>query len=299
MVISQVSVATPSLCIVAQLLNEGHIFQEWVEHYRRQGVAKFFLIDNGSTDVDQYAEYMNRKIQEGVLEVVRDTTRHRQIFHYNHYFLDKIRDFDWVAVCDFDEFIYARNGYSTIVEYLQNLPSSVGEVCMPWKMFGANGYTTLDRDYPKSDTVVNTFTKRGKYENKEAKPCVMAFRDKQVSLGKSIARTPFVSKMGLHNQELYPNAKSITSDNKLNKVPDKKFSYISEEILRNSSLHLNHYVVQSFRWFMTVKSTRGAADAARHENIRTTQYFQHYDQAFNDVEDRELSILNGQNDLDG
>ena len=67
----------------------------------------------------------------------------------------------------------------------------------------------------------------------------------------------------------------------------------------SSLLHLNHYVVQSFRWFMTVKSTRGAADAERHENSRTKQYFQHYDQAFNDVDDRELSVLNSQDGLDG
>ena len=293
--ISKGASKVPSLCVVAQLLNEGHIFQEWIEHYLRQGVEKFFLIDNGSTDVDQYAAYLDEKIRDGTLEMVIDTTRHRQIFHYNHYFLDKVRDFDWVAVCDFDEFIYARKGFSTIVEYLQTLPSSVGEVCIPWKMFGASGYTTLDREYSKTDTVVGTFVQRCDYDGDGAKPCALRLKDQTVSLGKSIARTAYLLKMGVHNHGLSHKAKSITSDNTVNKLPDKKFSRVCEEAFEKSALHLNHYVVQSFRWFMMVKSTRGAADAKRHEHIRTEEYFHSYDQMSSDMEDRELSLLNAKN----
>ena len=44
--------------------------------------------------------------------------KHNQINHYNNYFLEECKKYDWVIVCDLDEFIYSRLQFKTIKEYL-------------------------------------------------------------------------------------------------------------------------------------------------------------------------------------
>ena len=44
---------------------------------------------------------------------------------YNNYFLKEVKiNSEWVMVVDLDEFMYARNGYKTIPEYLDNIDKS-------------------------------------------------------------------------------------------------------------------------------------------------------------------------------
>jgi hypothetical protein len=77
----------------------------------------------------------------------------------------------------------------------------------------------------------------------------------------------------------------ITSDGNI--VNQSNHQLISEEILDNSALHLNHYVVQSRQWFMDIKATRGAANWRNQNNLRDETYFKNYD--FNDRSDSELA----------
>ena len=61
---------------------------------------------------------------------------------------------------------------------------------------------------------------------------------------------------------------------------------INENILSNAPLHLNHYAIQSYDWFMKIKATRG--DATVSDNVRNAKYFWDYDKVSNDIEDTEL-----------
>ena len=51
-------------------------------------------------------------------------------------------------------------------------------------------------------------------------------------------------------------------------------------------LQLNHYPIQSWEFFESVKMRRGAADVADSENARDRAYFEKYD--FREVEDTAL-----------
>ena len=53
------------LCIVAIFKNEGHALHEWIEHYLKEGVDKFFLVDNDSNDGYDIQEY----IKNGFIEL--------------------------------------------------------------------------------------------------------------------------------------------------------------------------------------------------------------------------------------
>ena len=38
------------ISVIAMFKNESMIIKDWIEHYLREGVEHFYLIDNGSTD---------------------------------------------------------------------------------------------------------------------------------------------------------------------------------------------------------------------------------------------------------
>jgi len=256
-----------SLCIVAIFKNEAVIMQEWIDHYIRQGVNHFFLIDNGSTD--DYMNILNPFIACNKVTLVVDKRPHVQIEHYNNYFLDKCKAYEWVLVCDFDEFVYARLNFQNIPHYLNTIEHSVSVVPIPWKMFGSSGHIIQ----PKS--VVEGFMRRQRYP-------ISKFIE-----NKCIIRTFYLQKLLIHTSNV-SNGEIRGSDGKNNsKLNDPNFYSINENLLSISALHLNHYAIQSLNWFMEVKTTRGAADTAI--NVRNNQYFKNYDH--NEEPDEELFNL--------
>jgi hypothetical protein len=77
--------------------------------------------------------------------------------------------------------------------------------------------------------------------------------------------------------------------------PNKHFVEINEDVIENSALHMNHYAIQSFNWFMKVKATRGDISTANNENVRNKDYFNEYN--FNDMDDSELSNISNSRDM--
>ena len=59
------------------------------------------------------------------MDLVIDSEKHAQVKLYNKYFLNKIKMDNWVIVCDLDEFIYSRNDYNRIIDYLNTVPENI------------------------------------------------------------------------------------------------------------------------------------------------------------------------------
>lgn len=70
-------------------------------------------------------------------------------------------------------------------------------------------------------------------------------------------------------------------------VIQENFVPISEELLMEMPLHLNHYAIQSLTWVVEVKATRGDNCSEAHNNVRDLNYFKAY--YHNDIIDSELS----------
>jgi len=127
-------------------------------------------------------------------------------------------------------------------------------------MFGSNGHIS------QPESIRHSFVTRESYANL------------RTINGKCITRTNALSHINLHQSILRNiNGLVITSDGNQQTQVDKNFVNISEEILENSCLHLNHYAIQSWEWFSNVKMTRGAADSQYCDNIRNESYFKAYD----------------------
>ena len=255
------------ICLVGIFKNEHSGLEEWLEHYKAQGVDHFFLTDNGSSD--EYMTVLHKYIKQGTVTLYVNATKHKQVQHYN-YFLKDLFKYTWVIVVDLDEFLYARKRYNTIKEYLSSLDKNVNQVFVPWKMFGSNGLV----QQPKR--VMSSFISRNEYKNKS------------LINGKCITRTTQLTEVGIHKSLVSGNGLMITSDGCLkdNKC-DSNFEEISEEILENSCLHLNHYAIQSWSWFKNVKMTRGDVSTKNADSLRDKSYFDAYDK--NIVSDIELS----------
>jgi len=270
-----------SLCLVAIFKNESHILDEFITHYIKQGVDHFFFIDNGSTD-----NYQNILSKFNNITLAKDPSRPFQVQHYNNYFLNKCRKYDWVIVCDLDEFIYARLQFKTIKEYLHSLPPGISQVFIPWKLFGSSGLNTMDKKQP--DNVIKHFTKRIDYNKNNNFQGVIVEKHHKFSLSKCIVRTIYLKNFMIHSHNT-TNQNYIGADNKKYIHANKKFYKIDENILSNSFLHLNHYAIQSLEWFMRIKATRGACDCPT--NVRNEQYYKNFDNSCSDIDDFELATM--------
>ena len=249
-----------TLVIVAIFKNEAIAMKEWLQHYINQGVEHFYMIDNGSTD------NWESEVDGFPVTIFYNNKKHNQVDHYNNYFLKNVQSIsEWVMVVDLDEFMYARNGFNNIPEYLNTIDENVDQISVFWKMFGSNGHITQ----PKS--IIKGFTKR-------------IFNKGQKTNCKSIIRTTSLVKLDIHKSQTY-NKNGIS-------VPFNKPSVtetIYEDELETNYLHLNHYAIQSYNWFKQVKMTRGSVTSKKNDNIRTDDYFKKYD--WNDIEDIELSNI--------
>ena len=279
---------TTTLCLVAIFKNESHILKEWIEHYLNQGVDKIFLIDNGSTD--SYYSILQPYISTGKVDLVKDNKKHAQVELYNKHFLHKCKAYDWAIVCDLDEFIYGRNYCNSIKDFLNKVHDSFSQVFIPWKMFGSNGYDTMEQEQPSS--VISTFTKRiNNNDNRHNKFRSFTYKGHiKYIFSKCIVRTKYLLKLNIHHSETSNNryiTSYVSQNNHIN--TNKDFVEINEDIIENSALHLNHYAIQSLNWFMKVKATRGDNCSARNDNVRNKDYFNEYN--FNDMDDNELSNI--------
>jgi hypothetical protein len=281
-----------NLCLIAIFKNESHIIKEWINHYLNQGVQKFFLIDNGSTD--NYFPIIEPYIKRNIIYLVKDSKPYSQVELYNKYFLKVCKRYTWVIICDLDEFIYARKGFKQISKYLQyiNKYKHISQIFIPWKMFSSNGYNTLDKLQPKS--VIKSFTKRFDYnKDKSVFGITTKENNNTYTYTKCIVKTLYLLKFNIHSHILMSNFNNysnfITPININNIHTNLSHCKINEKILNNSFLHLNHYPIQSFDYFSRVKMTRN--DAVYNINVRNKEYFNRYDVNSNDKEDYELSEI--------
>jgi hypothetical protein len=254
-----------SIAIISVFKNESHILEEWIEHHLKEGISHFFLVDNGSND--NYLEKIQIYIDKQIVTLIIDEKKYSQLEHLNK-FLPICKTFDWILVIDLDEIVYSRNGYKTITDYLKSLNQNILQVSIPWKIFGSNNH----KNQPSS--VINSFTYRDEYPN------LGLINNKCITRGNNIKY------LRQHASDIYNNNGIIIDSNGIEHNEISYVSKISEEILNNSCLHLNHYVCQSWEYFSNIKMTRGDVCSETLDKFRNENYFVTYDK--NNILDDEL-----------
>ena len=151
---------------------------------------------------------------------------------------------------------------------MHTVSPDVGRVEVPWKMFGSSGH----KKQPDGGIVEN-FVQRKQW----------SAHKKNV---KSIVRASLVTSFDQHQthiadgyQAVHPLFIGADSGEAEKDIEDSRLQY---------AIHLNHYPIQSYQWFMEVKGRRGDVSTAKADSVRGEHYFRAYD--VNDIFDDELRV---------
>ena len=261
------------LAACAQFKDEDGILEEWLEHYVKEGVQHFYLIDDGSTDTSH--QILDPYISRGLVTLMVDRRKEHNppismVERYNLLFKPYFYSSTWMLHIDLDEFVYSRG--QSIARYLKLVASDVGSITVPWKHFGSSGHVKK----PKG-SMVQSFLWRDAHPEGGA-------------LGKTIYRTEAVRKIDMHWQHLkpgfrtgYPLPRGRMGSQSV--VAEGTKDLTGEQLMDRMALHLNHYRVRWREWYVTVKMTRGIAD--RDDSVYDEEYFKRFD--FHEVRDDELA----------
>jgi hypothetical protein len=258
------------ISVLAMFKNESMIIKNWIEHYLREGVEHFYLIDNGSTD-DYYEKI---KVYDKYITLTKDRTRlikGTQTFLFNKIYLEIIKkETNWIIICDIDEYIYARNGYNQIMDVLNDYPDNVEKIWLPWKNFGSNG------NKKQPNNIIKSFTKR----NKECK--------KNDGFGKIICRTANLARIMTCGHIVRLNQNNIMYTANCENLDDFN---LNEENCNKLHLHLNHYMLMSEEYYIKVKSVRGGGESGLTGKYDMNS-FHNFNKFHNEITDNELANKN-------
>ena len=239
--------------------NESNGIEEWINHYLVRGVSHFFIIDDDSDD--GCYEILKKHEKLGYLTVVRPqllrNSQHRpnrQNIAYNKFIKPLIKDYDWLAVLDADEFLWDSGGFS-LPDYLSDIPEEISIISVPMSDFGDNGLI----DQPTS--IVNSFTRRA--EN---------IKNPMSGHVKSICRVSNLLSIHMHVSTVSGNS-----------IMDKDRLKLNHYKLQS----LN-------RWINLVIPRGSANHTRAGEGRHTERYFRSSSKRMNAVEDLGLIVQNNQ-----
>ena len=241
------------LSVVVIAKNEGEYFKEWLDWHISQGVEKFYVYDNESTDNTR--EVLQPYIKSGVVDYTYFPGYRMQLAAYDDC-LKKYRfDTRWLAVIDMDEFIVPVSD-KNIPDYLKEFEASP-VVEINWLVYGSSG-------------------------EREKRPGGMMERFKRHSLPqhplnrhvKSILDPRKVYGMIGCHEAARITGKAVDSNG--NRV---KISW-RDRAPQHDRIKINHYAVRSYEEFIE-KKARGRASGPTRQLL--DDYFHEFD--LNDIED--------------
>ncbi len=241
-----------AVCAIAK--NEGPYFKEWIEWHRKQGVEKFYIYDNESTDCTK--EVLEPYIESGVVEYCYFPGYRRQLAAYDNC-LEKHRlDTRWIAFIDLDEFIVPIKDktVSAFLNRFEDYPS----VEINWLIYGSGG---------AKKRTPGTMMERFKYHSFPNHPL-----NRHV---KSIVNPRQVFTMIGCHEAARISGYSADSHGK----PIKK--HFREREPQQDVIRINHYAVRSYEEFLE-KQARGRASGT--QKTVKSEYFNCYD--LNDIEEK-------------
>ena len=239
-----------AVCAIAK--NEGCYFKEWIEWHKKQGVEKFYIYDNESTDNTK--QVLQPYIDSGVVEYRFFPGRKRQLAAYDDCFECHRFDARWIAVIDIDEFIVPRKDDS-IPHFLHRM-EGYAAVEINWLVYGSSGA----RSKTEGD-VMQRFRKHSLPGHKLNTHVKSIIDPRQVCC-----------MIGCHE------AAKISGF-----IADSHGCHVTknfrERVPQQDVIRINHYAIKSYEEFLA-KRARGRA---RTNSLRDESYFGQYD--LNDIED--------------
>lgn len=241
-----------AVCAIAK--DEGPYFKEWIEWHLSQGVEKFYIYDNESTDGTR--DILDPYIQKGIVEYNAWPGYRRQLAAYDDCLARHRYDAHWIAIIDLDEFVVPLQDTS-IPDFLNRF-DDFAAVEINWLVYGSGGQKSKSpapvmerfRFHSTSDHPLNRFVK-------------------------SIINPRKVYNMiGCHEAARITGVSADSHGQPIRK-------HFKERQPQHDVIRINHYAVRSFEEFQE-KQRRGRASGR--ETTVELSYFTKYD--LNDVEEQ-------------
>ena len=239
------------LAVVVIAKNEGPYFKEWLDWHISQGVERFYVYDNESTD--ETREVLKPYIDKGIVDYTYFPGYRKQLAAYDDCLKKHRYDTRWLAVIDMDEFIVPLRNKS-IPDYLRDL-EEFPVVDINWLCYGISG---------QKEKLPGGVMERFKYHSKPEHPL-----NKHV---KSILNPQRIYGMIGCHEAARINGKAADSNG--NKV---KISW-RDRLPVHDKIKINHYAVRSYEEFIEKKGRGRASGPVRQLE---DEYFHEYD--LNDV----------------
>lgn len=242
------------LSVVVIAKNEGPYFKEWLDWHIRQGVEKFYVYDNESTDCTR--EVLQPYIENGTVDYIYFPGYRKQLAAYDDCLKKHRYHTRWLAVIDMDEFIIPLKNNS-VKEYLGDLEDHP-VVEINWLCYGSS-----EQKERKPGGVMERFKKHSKPLHPLNKHMKSIFDPRRV-----------YGMIGCHEAARI-NGKAVDSNGDRVKVSWRDRAPLHEKI------RINHYAVRSYEEFIE-KKARGRASGRTKQLL--DDYFHQYD--LNDIEDQ-------------
>ncbi|MFC4668585.1 glycosyltransferase family 2 protein [Seohaeicola nanhaiensis] len=130
--------------IVGCMKNEAPYILEWIAYHRAIGFDDFLIYSNGCEDGT--SEILDRLQQLGLLQHRNNDSwkgKSPQQHALNKALKEPVvRNAEWIAHIDVDEFINVRCGNGTLDDFFARVPEATN-VAMTWRLFGHNGVRGL------------------------------------------------------------------------------------------------------------------------------------------------------------
>lgn len=119
--------------------SEEMVIEEFIEHYRSEGVGHMYIIDNSPEPENEMAKKIQPYVDDGFVTVFHRSKQYSQKKHYREIYRKFRTTSKWWAVVDVDEYIFGVK--KPLVECLVDL-KGVHYIQVHWTMYGWAGIET-------------------------------------------------------------------------------------------------------------------------------------------------------------
>ncbi|OCG58843.1 hypothetical protein A9G41_01635 [Gilliamella sp. Nev5-1] len=133
-----------AVCAICR--NESPYIMEWIAYQKSIGIDHIFLYDNVSDDGT--SELLINLDAIGEITRIhwprkKDIPPQREA--YSHFLQNFSYLFEWVMICDIDEFFLPKQGdIRDFVSAAEETKTDVAAIAIPWLLFGSSGLVTQD-----------------------------------------------------------------------------------------------------------------------------------------------------------
>lgn len=255
-----------AICTIFQ--NEAPWLKEWLEFHRLQGVKRFYLYNNNSTD--NFREVLQPYLEEGLVKLVEwpytyeDGDHPRWIRIQTGAYMDCIKKYgdqmDWLAAIDSDEFLYCVKG-EKLGKFLEKY-RQCGGLVVNWVKFG----TSDVEDFVPGTLMIEALTRCLRYNNN------------QNQYVKSIVQPKYVQ--ACTSAHCFKYVKGLYAVN----VEKEKVSGPRSDVIHLSKIRINHYWTRSKKYLFEEK----IPSRQKRRDAWTTERILDMCNKFNELEDKAI-----------